>query len=99
MNPIRTLERDILTRIPHAVTALDPARTATGGWFLDITLHGRAFVVEWRPLQGFGISTQLDPAYGEGPDEIYPDSVAATQRVLELLAATRPAAAPSVGPS
>ena len=48
---------------------------------------GSPLVVEWRTDRGFGVSSaeQDDPAFGSGPDEIYPNVKAAFERVVQLL--------------
>jgi len=93
MNAIQSLEERIRKRFPEAKTALDPASDPEGPWFLDIDLGGHPVNVEWRPEQGFGITSKHSPGYGEGPDEVLPDLAAAMRRVKSLLLAgarTRP---------
>jgi DNA-binding Xre family transcriptional regulator len=93
MNAIQSLEEGIRKRFPAAKTALDPATNPAGSWFLDIDLAGHPVTVEWRPGQGFGVTSKRSSGYGEGTDEVLPDLAAATRRVTSLLLAgarTRP---------
>jgi hypothetical protein len=85
MNPPDQLAEALAERFPDATIELDPATTKTGGWFLDITLDGHDAVVEWRPEQGFGVSSNEDPPFGHGTDELYTDQRTAFERVVEIL--------------
>lgn len=85
MNPIERLEGALQERFPAAETELDPAATATGGWFLDVRLAGHHVVVEWRRGRGFGVTSNPEIAYGPGADEIIADEKEALKRVAELL--------------
>lgn len=87
MNPIQSLEQQVLRRFPSARTTLDPAGTPTGPWFLDIELDGHTASVEWRPDRGFGVTSNPCAGYGEGPDEVYPDLGSISRRVVTLLLA------------
>jgi ribosome-binding protein aMBF1 (putative translation factor) len=44
-------------------------------------------VVQWRPAQGFGVSTPAleNSDYGSGTDEVYTDSVGAMDRIIHLI--------------
>jgi len=53
-------------------------------WWLDLALQGHSVGVEWRPGQGFGLSTG-ESGYGEGPDEVYSRAEEAEARLIELL--------------
>lgn len=93
MNAIQSLEQRIRKRFPAVRTVLDPASSPAGPWFLDIELAGHPVTVEWRPRQGFGVSSKRAGGYGEGPDEVIPDLASAVRRVTSLLLAgakTRP---------
>ncbi|HST62972.1 MAG TPA: XRE family transcriptional regulator [Longimicrobium sp.] len=85
MNAIECLRERLAARFPEAVLAIDPAETATGGWFLDAELQGHLVVVEWRADRGFGISTPSRDDYGAKPDEVYEDVDAAYARAKALL--------------
>lgn len=86
MNPIEKLQERILRRMPEVNAHLDPAENPKGPWWLDLRHNGYWVVVEWRPGQGFGLSsTSGEGAYGEGPDEVYTKAVDAEARLLELL--------------
>lgn len=87
MNPIQSLQQQVLRRFPSARTTLDPAGTPTGPWFLDIELDGHSVAVEWRPHRGFGVTSNTSAGYGEGPDEVYPDLASISHRVIQILLA------------
>lgn len=98
MNAIEHLGQSVTDRFPSAKLAFDPPGRPDGPWFLDILLGDHSLVIEWRPERGFGITSKREPAYGEGPDEVYADLAEAEGRVRILLligGATRPPAATS----
>jgi DNA-binding Xre family transcriptional regulator len=88
MNQIERLKNDLERRFPGVVMELDPpADEQRGTWHLDIRRDGASpLVVEWRPDRGFGVSSiEDDVAYGEGPDEVYPNTKAACSRIERLM--------------
>lgn len=89
MNQIERIRDDLLGRFPGLDAEIDPPADTKGGtWHLDVRREGASpVVVEWRPDRGFGVSTAEDddPAYGIGPDEVYPNAGAALERVAELI--------------
>jgi len=86
MNQIEKLREDLIGRFPNHVMTIDAPENLRGHWFLDIQ-RGNAspIVVEWRPDQGFGISTAKVDDFGLGPDEIYTDAKSAYDRVVRLI--------------
>jgi hypothetical protein len=85
MNDVEQLRERLGERFPCAALTMDPAETASGSWWLDVEMQGHLVVVEWRPGEGFGISTPAADDYGVGPDEIYPDGDAVFKRLKRLL--------------
>lgn len=85
MNQIERLAERVASEVPEAKTNLDRPARQSGSWWLDTDLHGHYVVTEWRPGKGFGISASPSRAYGEGPDEIFPDLRSAGDRVVALL--------------
>jgi hypothetical protein len=85
MNPLQSLEQTVRGRVPEAEFRLDPATQDNRPWFLDVRRGSSTVTVEWRAGRGFGISANTPAAYGEGPDEVYPEEGAAAQRVVCLL--------------
>lgn len=84
MNPIERLARTIRAKLPRSKTVLDPGTKPDSSWWLDVESDGHALVVEWKPGRGFGVSSPSE-GYGEGPDEVYPDTGMAADRIIELL--------------
>ena len=85
LNPIQYIQNSILNRFPHAKVTLDPGETADGSWFLDVIIDDYSLIVEWRPLNGIGLTANPEAGYGEGAEEIFHDINKAEKRVLELL--------------
>lgn len=88
-NPIEYLRDALARRFPALRLEITEPACSEGSWWLDIHREKglEPVVVEWRPARGFGVSTP-DPArndYGMGPDEVYPDTDAAFNRVAELI--------------
>lgn len=63
---------------------LDSPRTDTGSWFLDVEWNGAIAVIEWRPMQGFGVADE-NAAFGEGPEFVTSDATAAAFAVIAKL--------------
>jgi DNA-binding XRE family transcriptional regulator len=96
MNQIEKLRDDLGRRFPELKVTIDaPGDPQRGTWHLDIERPGALpLVVEWRPDRGFGVSAvdEDDPAYGAGPEEVYPNVCDTLARVTELVkSGSRPA--------
>lgn len=76
--------------VPDVRAELDAPDRAGATWFVDLRSGDQALVVEYRPRLGFGLSTPSADAYGEGPDEYFPDEELAARRVVELIRTRRP---------
>jgi DNA-binding transcriptional regulator YiaG len=85
MNEVTRLQSFVKERFPKASLTIDAPKTTSGSWWLDISLNSYALTVEWRPQQGFGVSTVADVVFGEGPDEVYQDVDSAFQRIKDLM--------------
>jgi len=91
MTDLEELKRRIEAGIPGVKATLDlPANPRAGG-FLHLTLNDRGADVEWEPQSAFGVSSRdRKPIFGEGPDEVYYDIVAAVRRVEDVLLRGQP---------
>lgn len=86
MNQIQIVQMKLQSALPGATLALDRPKHGTGVWFLDVEFHLRSISIQWRPKLGFGITTaDSGRAYGEGPDEAYPDVDTTITRSIQLL--------------
>jgi DNA-binding Xre family transcriptional regulator len=88
LNPLERLRDELAARFPGLAMEVDvPADEQKGTWHLDIRPSGDAplIVVEWRSDRGFGVSTPGPDDYGVGVDEVYPNTKAAYNRVVELV--------------
>jgi DNA-binding transcriptional regulator YiaG len=85
MNSIERLRNMVKERFPTATFALDSPDSPTGVWWLDLYLDASHIAVEWRPGQGFGISTPSIDDFGVGADEIHESTTGAFERIRELL--------------
>ena len=79
------LVRSLRRSVPGVEVAVDPPARRTGSWFVDVRKGMQAFVIEYRPQVGFGITSTPTDGYGEGPDELEADADAAAERVIELI--------------
>ena len=81
------LRDDLARRFPGLATEIDPPADGAGLWQLDVRPGGGApwIVVEWRSDLGFGVSTPGADDYGTKPDEVYPNTKAAYDRVVHLI--------------
>src|ERR1043165_962764 len=95
MNPLQQIEGAILARFPKAECSIDAAETATGSWFLDVSLGDYSLVVEWNPRHGVGITSNPEIGYGEGPEEVFTEVAEAQDRVLKLLLSKTKTIAPA----
>src|SRR5262249_39533424 len=87
MNPIERLRDELAERFPGLAAEIDPPADAARTWQLDVRPGGGSpwIVVEWRPDLGFGVSTPGADDYGTKPDELYPNTRAAYDRVVQLI--------------
>jgi DNA-binding transcriptional regulator YiaG len=85
MNSIERLRNLVAERFPTASFVLDSPDEPNGFWWLDIYLNDYHVAVEWRPSQGFGVSTPSDDDFGPGADEIYESTTSAFGRIRELI--------------
>ena len=86
MNQIQIVQMKLQAALPGAILTLDRPKHGTGVWFLDVEFHGRPISIQWRPKLGFGITTaDSTRAYGEGPDETWPDADTTITRSIQLL--------------
>jgi DNA-binding Xre family transcriptional regulator len=85
MSSIEQLERILREALPGAEFSLARPKQPSNPWWLDIVLGTQAVTVEWRPKQGFGISSNSSESYGEGPDEVFEDTALAGARIIYLL--------------
>ena len=85
MNLLQQLESRVREEVPGVQARLDLAEVPEASSWLDLTLRDLRATVEWRPGRGFGVSSSLEPVYGEGSDEIYPDVSTALNRLVAVL--------------
>ena len=87
MNQIERLRDDLARRFPGLAMEIDAPEVDGGPWFLDVRCDGDTspVVVEWRPDRGFGVSTPGADDYGSGPDEVYTNAKATSDRVVRLI--------------
>jgi hypothetical protein len=96
MNPIVELTQSVRDRFPAACIDLDPAEMPNGTWFLEVTLGDYSVGVEWQSHRGFGLTSNGEPGFGEGADEVYPDRNTAQRRLFTLLERRLPTEPPPV---
>jgi hypothetical protein len=53
-------------------------------WWINLRAE-RHLLVEWRPGRGFGFSHGKEPAFGEGPTEVFVSAERAARRVVQVL--------------
>jgi hypothetical protein len=88
MNEIEKLKAEIARDLPEATATIDAPDDARGSWWLDVEHGGRRIAIEWRPRNGFGVSSGSG-GYGEGPDEVLRTREAAREHVENLLRSPR----------
>jgi hypothetical protein len=88
LTPIEVLQRSIAAELPTARINLDAPHLPSGSWFVDVEWNGALAFVEWRPLEGFGVSPE-SAGYGEGPDVTTKDVAAAAAATVGLLRSQR----------
>jgi DNA-binding Xre family transcriptional regulator len=89
MNRIESMRDELAARFTRMRFEIDAPIKETAEWVLDVLNQaGSLFlVIQWRPLQGFGISTPAtdNSDYGSGPDEVYTDPSLALDRIVHLI--------------
>lgn len=85
MNEIERVSVGIRAQLPSVSATLDPPNERRSAWFLDLDYNGRHATIEWRPRNGFGISSRPNVGFGEGVDEILPEGEQVIQRIIALL--------------
>lgn len=76
---------DALARDGYACEVDRPA-SAGGEWWIDVSLDGVRSSVAWTDAHGFGLYLGDEDAYGERPDEIHGDPLAAAERLRAIMA-------------
>ena len=69
---------------PTAEIGFDEPANKDGMWWIDIRLNGLFMPVMWKPDRGFGIYTDLEPGFGERPNEIHRTAPTACSRFLQV---------------
>ncbi|AGA25609.1 hypothetical protein [Singulisphaera acidiphila] len=74
-------------RFPGLPITLEEPANEKGPWFLFVDRKdGRLpLSIEWRPDQGFGVTTPGPEDFGTGADEIYVSMREATNRAITLI--------------
>jgi len=87
MNQIQRIQDELTKQFPDLRIELDPPPDENWPWFLFVHRLGDIphLAIEWRPNQGFGISTPSEEDYGTGADEVYTNPRATTDRAIELI--------------
>lgn len=83
--PIETLKSLLEVRFPELEARIDAPDHQAGRWFLDLRLEGHLVDVQWTEADGFGVSSQAEPGYGELSHEVYVGLDEAYSRILSLL--------------
>lgn len=72
--------------VPGADATPEPGGVKAGNWWLECSNGKRHVTVEWRAGRGFGVSDpDVEPGYGEGPEEVFRDSRLAVRRLAQWL--------------
>jgi DNA-binding XRE family transcriptional regulator len=71
MNQLQTLSQSIARDFPMAEVTVDKPVSATGSWWLDVSLEGRDATIEWRKGRGFGLTVGEAEPMDSGAHEIY----------------------------
>lgn len=82
---VAKLERLIKTSLPGSSVSIDAPARPSGDWFVDVECDSQAFVIEYRPKLGFGLSSIPSDGYGEGPDEFLQDDRRLIERLVALV--------------
>lgn len=82
---VANLIRLLRKRIPRAACEVDAPSQPNGGWFIDVAVEDRTFVIEFRPDLGFGMSSTPTEGLGEGADEFFEAASEVVERMAELL--------------
>lgn len=84
--PFSGIKGDLEQRLPGVEILLDPPLKEDGVWWMDVRLHGVMAVVQWIPkISKFGVSKGTGTGFTHQPDEIYADSMSASERVIQIL--------------
>jgi DNA-binding XRE family transcriptional regulator len=81
------LHRLLEKAIPGIEVEIDRPTHVTGEWFIDVGAGDRSFVIQFRPEQGFGITSTPTEGFNEAPDEILQDETLVVKRVAALVRA------------
>ena len=89
MNPIERLRERLAARFPSLPVRLTQPYLQDGFWNLSLIRPNdlAPVVIEWKAELGFGVSTPEEGDLGVGVDEIYSDSGATYNRVVEMVLA------------
>ncbi len=86
---IESLRDTIKEIFPDATVDIDWPESPLGAHFIDIRRGSRHMVVEWRPMQGFGLTSPAGmetAVYGEGAEEVTTEEETVINRVKSWLA-------------
>jgi len=72
-------------RLTGADVRIDEPRPKVGLWHVDISRGDHAVVLQWSPQKGFGVSSDSNPGFGDGPHEVYREPEKAVDRVVHLI--------------
>lgn len=84
-NPLQGIRDAVVARFPDAELTMDPSENGKGSSFLDVKLGDYFLVVEWNGEKGFGVTSNREAGFGEGPEEVFDDNSSTLDRVLQLL--------------
>lgn len=82
--PIARFAASLAIRSPGTKVKTEPGGAKAGNWWIDCTGKG-SVTVEWRPEQGFGLWSEPEAGYGDGPNEIFASPERAAHRAAQLL--------------
>ena len=72
--------------MPASEVTCEAGGIEAGNWWLECSQEDAHVTVEWRPGLGFGIGNpDVEPGYGEGPDEVFRDVRLAVRRLSQFL--------------
>jgi len=85
MNPIEELGERIRGEVPRADIQIELPAEGDGVWFLTVKLGDPVLSVQWKAVDGFGLSSLPTEGLGDAPDERYSDFEDTASRVVHLL--------------
>lgn len=92
--PFTGIRGDLEQRLPRVEISVDPPVKEDGVWWMDVRLNGITVVVQWIPkISKFGVSNSSGGDvnnFTHQPDEIYSDSMSASERVIQILTTKDP---------